>query len=213
MSTDKTELVDQAIAALMEVPGDDDSYAKGVSALFQLASILGDKWLTEFDIDPETSEFLDHAEVLKRKNENIANVTHMKNAMKILTDELITAAIFPDRTKRTNKTIYHSFYMGMAFAYLNPDFVFEHDHIHRGRKNKATRQKVQAETVAKITAWHATAKDAYHQVRANSPKLKSAQQISDTINASYKIPGMTPGALYDLVRQWQKEAVNEEPVT
>ncbi|WP_126420107.1 hypothetical protein [Asticcacaulis excentricus] len=202
---DNSELVNQAMAALNEDVGDDESYAKGVSALFQLANILGDKWLSEFKINPSSKAFLDEVEVLKRKNENIANVLHMKNAINLLNEELNSSVLMPDRLNRTNKIIYQAFFMGMTFGYLNPAFVLEHNFIQKGRENKAIRQRVQAETTAKTTAWHAPAKDAYHEVKANRPELTSSVQIRDAIDASYKIPGMTPGALYDLVLKWEKE--------
>jgi hypothetical protein len=212
MSTGKMELVEQAMAALLELP-DDENYAKGVLALFQLSSIAGEKWLNELNIHPAPGEFLDREEVLKLRNENINNVFQMMSSADILKLELQSATVMPPRFKQLFKVIYHAFYMGMAFGYLNPDFVLKNDLIVRGLENKATRQKVQSETVAKMTVWHPAAKDAYYAVRERFPHLKSAVKIRDIINAHYQIPGMTPGALYDLVLQWQKEADKKEPIT
>ena len=211
MSLGKMELVEQALAALLEVP-DDENYAKAVLALFQLSSIAGDKWLNELNIHPAPGEFLDREEVLNLKNENINNVFQMMSSADILKLELLSVTIMPPRFKQLFKVIYHAFYMGMAFGYINPDFVLKHNLIVKGLEHRASRQKSQSETVAKLTAWHEPAKAAFYEVRANFPHLKSARRITDAIIRRYNIQGMLPGALYDLVLQWQKEADKKEPV-
>ena len=204
MSQDKTELVNQALGGLLDATIE-QNYAGSLSAIFQLAGLLGEKWLAEYNIELGSPSF-DEKEAQKRKNENISNAIHLLGCMQTIKEELSLAILEPKKHSLINKTAYYAFYMGMTFGYLNPDFVQDHNYIDRGRKNKKKRQETQRRTVEKITAWHGLAKAAYFEIKAAEPKLKSARKIATAINTHYTIPGMMPGALYDLVLKWEKAA-------